>query len=469
MASRKLTKTVVEAEPASASDTYLWDTQLPRFGVRITPVGAKQKDGTPRPPRRIYLIQYRVKATPGEPAKHRRITIGQHGRPWTVDEARAEAKLLLARVDLRNDPFADREADAEAKHRAKLAAAAAVEAEAHASTRRSKETYAALMDRYTKLRSRPTRAWEETERLLRFGAPRPPEGQTKRGSGRPHRSDTPGPMKAWADTHIAEIRRADVRELLDDISERSPSVARATFAALRPFFDWCVERDLIDRSPCEKLTAPPRPTARDRVLLDAELGHIWNGAGALGYPFGPIVQLLMLTGQRRSEVAGMTWSELDLAAERWRIPAERTKNGQAHEIDLGPEALAVIQALPKSEGHLFPARGEGAVRGFSATKRRLDGLIAAAAAKAEDSPPSPWRLHDLRRTAATGMAAMAFPPHVVERVLNHVSGVQSGLVGVYQRHEYRPERKAALVAWGAHVAGVVTGIAPPSNVHRLRA
>jgi integrase len=456
MATLKLTDGLVEAiEPAEA-DIYLWDSALSRFGVRVTRAGA-----------RIYLVQYRPKTAAGEPPKTRRITIGQHdGDLWNVTKARAAARKLLAVVDLGGDPFAEREAEREAKHQAELAKGRDAE-------RGEKETFAALAELFIKRKAKTNRSWAETERLLRFGLE--PAKPGKRRSG--HRTGpdaAPGPMKAWGQRHISEIRRADVAELIESISERSPAVARSTYAALRPLFDWCVQRDLIEYSPCEKLTAPPRPKARDRVMSDQELRLVWLASERLAYPFGPVVQLLMLTGQRRAEVAGMARAEVDLDEARWRIPAERAKNGQAHEIDLSAPALEILQKIANTGPLFFPARGEGAVRGFSATKRRLDELMQEVAgelrADGEDiAAVKPWRIHDLRRTAATGMAALAFPPHIVERVLNHVSGTQGGLVGVYQRHEYRAERKAALTAWGARVAAIVANQPLPSNVRQLHA
>ena len=466
MATLKLTDGLVEAlEPAEA-DTYVWDSALSRFGLRVTRAGA-----------RIYLVQYRPKPAPGQKPKTRRITIGEHdGELWNATKARAAAKTLLAAVDLGGDPFAERQAEREAKHQADLAKAREAE-------RNETETFEALAALFIKRKAKTNRSWAETERLLRFGLDAPAKVAKRRSGHRTGADAAPGPMKAWGKRHISEIRRADVAELIERISERSPAVARATYAALRPLFDWCVQRDLIEYSPCEKLTAPPRPKARDRVLSDQELRLIWLASERLAYPFGPVVQLLMLTGQRRAEVAGMARSEIDFAEGRWRIPAERAKNGQAHEIDLSPQALAILGKVPNTGPLLFTARGGGAVRGFSATKRRLDELTAEIAAeltvkaRAEQgldevdaiTAPAPWRLHDLRRTAATGMAALAFPPHIVERVLNHVSGTQGGLVGVYQRHEYRAERKAALIAWGLHVEAVVEGREPPSNVILLRA
>lgn len=440
MATLKLTKTSVEALSPEAKDIYGWDTLLGRFGVRVTPAGS-----------RIYLVQYRSKAVAGEPPKTRRITIGQHGKPWTVDQARAEAKRLLAQVDLAGDPFADREAERSAKR----AAIDAAEEEARRAEARQRDSFKAVAQRYIDLKAKRNRSWQETERLI-----------------------THGPMADWGDRHISDIRRADVADLIDGITKRSPAVARATFAAIRPLFAWCMERDLISTSPCEGFRAPPRPKARERVLTDDELRLAWHGSDRLSGLFGPLVKLLILTGQRRAEVAGMTWAELDLETAVWRMTGDRTKNGRAHEVDLSEQALAVIEDIPRTGAFLFPARGEGAARGFSATKRQLNRRVREvnedAAEDAVDATElgelpdaTTWRLHDLRRTAATGMAALGVAPHVVERVLNHVSGSQGGLVGVYQRHEYRTERKAALSAWGAHVEAVVSGKPKASNVTPL--
>lgn len=422
MATVKLTKTAVDAVAPTERDIYLWDTALPRFGLRVTPMGA-----------RIYLIQYRAKGAPGQPAKTRRITIGQHGQPWTVDRARDEAKRLLAAVDLGRDPFADREDEREARQLTGEAASL----QAEQARLRQRDNFEAVTERYIEACMRANRSGAETARLLRHG-----------------------PVPAWRDRHIAEVRRVDVADLIDSIKQRSPAVARATYAALRGLFGWCAERELVAMSPCTNLTAPPRPEARDRVLSDDELEIIWKASDGLGLAFGSVIKLLMLTGQRRAEVAGMAWGELDLEAATWRIPKERTKNGKAHEIDLSSQALKLVKAMPRSGPNVFPARGEGAVRGFSATKRKLDALIEEMLrekAGGDAAGMLAWRLHDLRRTAATGMAALGAAPHVVERVLNHISGTQSGLVGVYQRHEYRPERLAAIIAWGDRVEAIVAG------------
>lgn len=269
--------------------------------------------------------------------------------------------------------------------------------------------------------------------------------------------------------------------MLEEIATRAPAVASATYGELGPFFAWCVDRDLINDTPLAGVRRPARPAPRARVLLDDELRLVWTAADRRGFPFGHIFKLLILTGQRRGEVAGMTWDELDLDAGIWRIPAGRVKNAQAHEIDLPAEAVAIlkgVRGLRLNGEHVFPKRsGEGAATGFSAAKRALDAEIEAirreeaeaAGEKAPDKPLPEWRAHDLLRTAATGMAGLGVAPHVVERVLNHITNTKAGLVGVYQRHEYRDQRKAAIHAWGDQVSAARGRGPAGSNVIRLRA
>ena len=169
----------------------------------------------------------------------------------------------------------------------------------------------------------------------------------------------------------------------------------------------------------------------------------------------------------------MRWRELDLDEGTWSLPKERCKNGKAHAIDLCPEFVRLLDPLgdaaaPRlrqgAKDFVFSTTGTTPVSGFSKVKRRIDVRMQELLGEAFQ----PWRIHDLRRTAASGMAALGFQPHVIERVLNHVSGAQGGLVGVYQRHEYREERKRAILAWGAHVMSIVDAEASASNVVPLR-
>jgi integrase len=198
----------------------------------------------------------------------------------------------------------------------------------------------------------------------------------------------------------------------------------------------------------------------------------WQAASELNWPFSSVFKVLLLTGQRREEVAGMRWREVDLDAGQWTIAKERCKNGKAHTVDLHSEAVSLLDPLGDAaaarragdEEFVYSTTGTTPVSGFSKVKGRIDARMQ----EILGAKFQPWRIHDLRRTAASGMAALGFQPHVIERVLNHVSGAQGGLVSVYQRHEYRDDRKRAIMAWGAHVTGLVSAEAPASNVVQMR-
>ena len=314
------------------------------------------------------------------------------------------------------------------------------------------ETVAAtFIDRYAKKQTRE-KTWGETERILNREVVDP-----------------------WRGRRLSAIKRADVHDLLDKIVDRgAPIVANRTLSALRRMCSWAVERGLVEASPCEKVRAPAAETSRDRVLTDDEIRAAWAAFEGVGWPFGPLAQLLLLTGQRLREVGEARWSEIDFAAKTWTIPKERAKNGIAHEVPLSEAALRILDALPRVEAgrrpaaFIFTANGRSAVSGFSRAKVAFDKAMLAALRKAAREPakveaPGPWTMHDLRRTAASGMAGLGIAPHVVEAVLNHKSGSIKGVAAVYNRYSYGAEKRAALEAWGRYLDGLVTG-APAGNV-----
>lgn len=280
----------------------------------------------------------------------------------------------------------------------------------------------------------------------------------------------------WGERSIEDVRKRDVIRLLDAIVERGGGItANRTLAALRRLFNWCVERDLLRTSPAEGVKPPLLEQVRERVLSDGELQHFWRAAISLGYPFRHLFQLLLLTGQRRQEVAGMRGSELSADFTLWTIPAARTKNGRTHEVPLSTlaasiaeeaaMAAAAIQRLKSHNGDLFvlTTTGDAQVSGFSRAKARLDEAMLtlareAAAGRREQTyvEPPDWRIHDLRRTAASGMARARVPLPVIEKTLNHVSGSFAGIVSVYQRHSYLPEKREALETWAHAVTEVVS-------------
>lgn len=181
--------------------------------------------------------------------------------------------------------------------------------------------------------------------------------------------------------------------------------------------------------------------------------------GGLGYPFGPIYRLLLPTGQRLREVAEMTWREID--GDTWTLPEARNKNADEHTVPLLPEARAVLADLPRLGRHVFTTTGNSPVSGFTRARERVDKLMV----EASDDPIPAFTIHDLRRTAATGMAGLRFPPHVVEAVQNHRSGTRRGVAGVYNRFDYADEKRAALDAWARYVTRLVEG--EPVNVVQI--
>jgi integrase len=268
---------------------------------------------------------------------------------------------------------------------------------------------------------------------------------------------------------LPKIGRGDLNPIWDGLRDR-PAVARLTFATLRKLFRWAVSRGDLERSPLEGVEAPPAIPPRDRVLSDRELAVICEASTGIGEPFASFYQILLLTGQRREEVASMQWDELEQDTATWMLPGSRTKNAQPHLVPLSQQVLHNLDHLagglnwPRS-GLVFSTNGKTAISGFSKAKRRLDEAVKALAGGGE-SHAQPWRVHDLRRTVATGLQRLGVRFEVTEAVLNHVSGSRSGVAGVYQRHDWKAEKRAALDAWGAHVESLGT-IASDVNIVRF--
>lgn len=367
------------------------DGKLPGFGVRVSSNGLK-----------VFYLTYRFAG------QSRRMVLGRY--PYkSLAAARAEAHTAIGQIARGIDPqktVSDEPAPAG-----------------------KSLTFAKALDQFVQLycsqHNRPSTA-AETERVLRSVF-----------------------LPDWQNRDLQAISRQDILGILDAIVARgAPSAAIHAYAAIRKFFTWCVERDLVEISPCLHLKPPAKKHSRERVLSDDELVKLWKASREIGYPFGAIFQLLLLTGQRRGEVVGMRWTEIELKQGMWTIPGARTKNGKAHSVPLTPRVRAILKALPRFESaFVFPARGkpEQPYSGYSKGKRELDAL-----ADLHD-----WTLHDLRRTAATGMAELGVPPHVVEKILNHSTGSFAGVAGVYNRFEYRSEMRSALRLWAAHIKKII--------------
>ncbi|MGB8898976.1 MAG: integrase arm-type DNA-binding domain-containing protein [Methylocella sp.] len=255
----------------------------------------------------------------------------------------------------------------------------------------------------------------------------------------------------WRGRRLSQITRADVHDLLDGIVARgSPVTANRTLAWLRRMCSWAIERGLMEANPCTGIKAPAAETSRDRVLSDDELKAVWRAADALEKPYDGFIKLLILTGARRGEIAGLMWREIDFDAKLWTLPAARAKNATEYQIPLPDAAVDILRALPRIAGSdlVFTLSGRAPVRGFHNVKTRIDDLMPAC--------PS-WTLHDLRRTFASGCARLGIAVHVVEAALNHKSGSIRGVAAVYNRYSYDTEKRAALAAWARFVTELRTG------------
>jgi integrase len=391
-----------------------------------------------------FAVRYRHAGQP------RKLTLGAFPA-LSLDAARdIGAKALRAAAEGR-DPATEKQA---AKNDAKKAGAEAIRDQRDLFENVAHE----FIERHA-LKNNRESTWRETARILGL-RPSPNDPAILVDVG----GDV---MSAWKGRKIQDITKRDIVALLDGVSDRgSPIMANRVLSAVRKLFNWCVARDVIQNSPCTLVTPPAPERSRDRILGDDELRMVWSAADGDGWPFGPLVKLLALTGQRLAEVGSMRWDEIDLENRLWTLPAERVKNSKRHEVPLSDAAVAIIAALPRiktTKGFVFTTRRDVAVSGFSRAKDRLDIAIAAAVPRGGKILDH-WTFHDIRRTMASGMARLGIQLPVIEKVLNHTSGSFRGVVGVYQRHSYADEKRKALDAWAAHVNAIVTGELEPNVV-----
>jgi integrase len=247
---------------------------------------------------------------------------------------------------------------------------------------------------------------------------------------------------------VDTVTRRDVAaRLVVTTRQHGSIVAARARAALSTFFVWAMQMGMVENNPIIGTIQPKDGKPRERVLSDNELASIWRACKDDQY--GRIVRLLILLGARRQEIGGLRWSELDLDNGRWLLQGQRSKNGRAHELPLMPMALDIIKDVPRlvSRDQLFGARSNDGFTGWDDQKEALD----------ERSGVTGWTLHDLRRSCATGMADIGVQPHIIEAVLNHVSGHKVGVAGIYNRSSYEREVRNALAMWADHVRTIIEG------------
>jgi integrase len=434
----KLTLTRIEdlkCEPGRR-DRLVFDDEQRGLAVRVTSSGSKS-----------YLAQYTYAG------KRQRVPLGSCGAVSLAD-ARAATKAIMGDVARGLDPAAIRKAEA---------AAARAEAD------RQAMTLSVLVD---------------TWKTMHLAGKRP------RYAAEAVRAVEHAFAKHW-DKPAEHLDRSSVVRVLDALAKNgSVAMASRTAAYGRACFGWGLKRSQVHTNPFTDLPTMGAVSKRDRVLTDDELAEIWRATALVTSPFSHLVRVLMLTGQRREEVAGMAWGELSSDKTVWTIPASRTKNAQPHIVPLSTAVQGIVKAMPRRKALVrtehgaekpkdlpFVFAGEvGMFGGWSKAKAALDDKIlearrTAAEKAGEDiekvvSLPG-WRLHDLRRTMATGLQRLGVRLEVTEAVLNHVSGSRAGIVGVYQRHDWANEKEAALHAWAAYMAEVVSGRPAQSNVKKF--
>lgn len=281
----------------------------------------------------------------------------------------------------------------------------------------------------------------------------------------------------WAEKPIAEIDGDNIYHIIEEARRHGvPGLGRHNEGAsdargrkmadvLGTLFKWLKTHRRIAANPCVGMHRPAAPASRERVLnvkVDVrsgdELRWFWQAADAIGDPFGPPAKLLLLTGCRLNEIARMQRSELSDDLSTFRLPSIRAKNNRGIDIPLPPLASGILESVTEGEGpFVFSTNGETPISGFSKYKVRFDALMVAEAAKDNVATIAPWRLHDLRRSCATGMADIGIHPWIIEACLNHVSGAKGGIAGVYNVATYEAERREALIRWADYVASIVMG------------
>jgi len=410
---KALTTKAIEAAKPSETRREIPDPALSGLYLVVQPSGAKS-----------WALRYRYAGKP------KKLTLGR----WPVmglADARAAASNAIETVDHGDDPGAAKKATKAARLEAQLS---------------ERDKIKTLVEQFGARHLSTLKSGETVKRELNRHV-----------------------VAIWGERDIQTITKRDVIDLLDGIADSGRVVtANRVRAYLNKFLSWCVERDIIKQSPAMGVKPAAKEKSRDRVLTDQEIKWFWQACTVEGQPWGHLGKMLLLTGQRLGEVVNMT--DREITGDLWHLTADRTKNGRAHDVALSEAARDVLGAVGRVNGragYVFTINGASALQGYHKGRNHIAKRMAEIASeeRGETVEIPHWTFHDLRRTAATGMARLGIPVRVTEAVLNHVSGTAGGIVSVYQRHDYADEKRDALNAWARFVGDLVDGT--PNNVVRL--
>ena len=406
---RNLTdRTLKSLKPTKSGTLDIWDTGFPGFGVRVSDTG-----------RRTFVLTARY---PGSKNPTRR-ALGVYDK-ISLEDARAKAREWLKLIARGVDP----ETAEENARQAEL--------------RKVENTFGVVAEEYIKRHLSKTRQGHHAELVIRRE------------------------FASWATRPITEITRRDVLMVVDALVDRGKTYqAHNLLGYARRIFNWAIARGVygLEHSPCDRMRPKEiigAKKARTRILNDDELRALWKAAEDIGYPCGPLFQMLALTGQRKSEVAGARWSEFDLTKKLWEIPAARMKMDAGHVVPLSDEVIRILEGLPcfTKGDHLFSTTyGETQVNGFTRAKQRLDARM-----RRELKQLPPFVIHDIRRTMRTGLSSLPVPDLIRELVIAHA---RPGLHRVYDLHAYENEKRHALDLWAKRLRDIITP--PPANVVEL--
>lgn len=379
------TKGIVGLKPPPFGQVDYWDALTPGFGVRVGHGG-----------RKAFIVLTRIDK------RLRRFTLKPAFPYLSLADARRQSEKIIKDAQGGVDPD-------EAAAKEKRAAQA-----------RRRNTFGAVAADFMEDHAKSLRTRDEMQRKINVEL-------------LPH----------WGDRPITSITRADVKVLLREKARLSPIAANRLLALVSKLFAWALDEEIMTASPAMRLARYGEEHERERTLTPEEIRNLWAAFGAIGYPFGHVLKFLLVTGQRRGEVAGMKWSEID--GDGWLLPLARSKSKLGHRVPLSSLAREILDGAPRLGEHVFIARGDNPLQGWSKAKGRADSIAETVA---------PWRIHDLRRTMATQLRSLGVDRIVVSKVLNHA---ESGITKVYDRYAADPEKVAAMERWANRLRAIIAG------------